>query len=163
MTKRTLQDIILNAMTNQTSPAQLVGIDHNPEEYEVVGDVPLPVQHLHNACCEMGTESRSLTERAQRAEAEEDATAYAAIMQEKADLHKRHETVSHLRWALLLEAFPKNVLDYEGCAILTDWKMAGTIKTAESRTPDAFKDFLDSLGETGVGVGFVLMGHGRRH
>lgn len=128
MTTRPLSEILKNALTNPESPVQLYCVPHDSEKYEVVGDVPLPVRHLHNACCELVDQCAVLGEEAQLAREVGNEEAFRAIEKKMHTLYQRHTVISHLCSTLIEEVFPADPSDFAGIVILEDWKLAGEIK-----------------------------------
>lgn len=168
MTKATLSEIIRNAMTNPDSPTQAAGIPLDDSKYEVFGDVPLPVQHLHNACCNMGDEIEGLGGKADEARAKGDLETVRSLTKQMKALREQYETLSSLRWALFEEAFPAKRSDYASLSIMENWQMAGQIRSEDDGLPDDMPDELKAMlaglmdGDGHVGV-LVMSGGRRRH
>ena len=154
----TLDQIVLDALTNQTSPVQAAGVPYDPDQYEIVGDVPMAVRHLHNASC---AAIDQLNELGKEFETTPSNTIREEILAQINTLQLKSKALSNLRWALMAEAFPKDQSIYDGMVIMEDWKMAGELKSAEDDLPDELKALIAHLRDgnpgDGAGIGIMVM------
>lgn len=159
MSTATLAEMLTTAMTATEGPAhQTAGITHNIETHEVLGDVPIAVQWLHELGNQLTDEINALVDKCC---VNGSCSRNEAIHEQIAQLSGRIDTFNDVKWALLKEAFPTDDERYDGLAILMDWKVAARLKSEDS--PDNLGDLLGALmGGKAVVVGVSVGTKGRR-
>ncbi len=152
----TLAEILKKVFTEEVGPTgQTSGYDFNDKEHEILGDVPVSVQWLHELGSHLTNETNALMEQAQKAEGAEQDALVSQIKSNRGVL----DTLNDLKWKLFGEAFTFDMERHQKYAILKGWKAAATLRSEEEEGD--FPDFLKTL-FSGEGLVIGVMGMGQR-
>lgn len=153
----TLAEILKKAFAEEIGPTgQIAGYDFKEEEHEVLGDVPIAVQWLHELNGQLTNDTNALVEQARQASG----TAREELVSKIQSNRNILDTLNHLKWKVLEDTFSIDEARHSGLAILKGWKAAATLKSAEE--PSEFPDFLKAL-LSGEGLVIGVMGMGPSH
>lgn len=148
-----LLNMITTALTATDSAPQSAGLDFDPENHRIVGEVPMPVRNLHNLGSTLAEKQQAILS---QADGEDDLRRQVPRLRE---IKQQFEIVDALRWALLREAYPTPEAA-DGLAILHDWQAAHTFNQQTSDMPTGLREMLERIAEGEVHV--MVAGFGRK-